>query len=121
MTAFLRPTDPGYDDEVAGYNRLVVHRPELVMPARSVADVVEAVRTAAAAGLPLGVQATGHGPSVPADGVLVSTRHLRDVRVDPATPHRACRRGRARPRPHRRAGAARPRPAGRVLSPRRCR
>ena len=21
MTAFLRPTDPGYDDEVAGYNR----------------------------------------------------------------------------------------------------
>ena len=50
MTAFLRPTDPGYGDEVAGYNRLVVHRPELVMPARSVADVVEAVRTAAAAG-----------------------------------------------------------------------
>ena len=85
MTAFLRPTDPGYDDEVAGYNRLVVHRPELVMPARSVDDVVEAVRAAAAAGLSLGVQATGHGPSVPADGVLVSTRHLRDVRVDPAT------------------------------------
>ena len=55
------------------------------MPARSVDDVVEAVRAAAAAGLSLGVQATGHGPSVPADGVLVSTRHLRDVRVDPAT------------------------------------
>jgi hypothetical protein len=42
MTAFLRPTEPGYDDEVAGYNRLVVHRPEHVMPARSVDDVVEA-------------------------------------------------------------------------------
>jgi hypothetical protein len=42
MTAFLRPTDPGYDDEVAGYNRLVVHRPEHVMAARSVDDVVEA-------------------------------------------------------------------------------
>jgi FAD/FMN-containing dehydrogenase len=85
MTPFLRPTDPGYDDEVAGYNQLVVHRPERVMPARSADDVVEAVRAAAAAGLSLGVQATGHGPSVPADGVLVSTRHLRDVRVDPAT------------------------------------
>ena len=23
MTAFLRPTDPGYDDEVAGYNLIV--------------------------------------------------------------------------------------------------
>src|SRR4029450_1524795 len=43
MTAFRRPTDPGYDDGAAGYNRLVVHRPELVMPPRSVADVVEAV------------------------------------------------------------------------------
>ena len=85
MTAFLRPTDPGYDDEVAGYNLIVAHRPERVMPARSVDDVVGAVQVAAAEGLSVGVQATGHGPSVPADGVLVSTRHLRDVRVDPAT------------------------------------
>lgn len=82
---FLRPADDGYADEIAGYNRIVTHRPELVMPARSTDDVVEAVRAAKEKGLSLAVQATGHGPSVPADGVLVSTRHLRDVRVDPAT------------------------------------
>jgi FAD/FMN-containing dehydrogenase len=85
MTPFLRPADPGYDEEIVGYNRIVDHRPELVVPARSAADVVRAVRAAATEGLSLAVQATGHGPSVAADGVLVSTRHLREVRVDPAT------------------------------------
>ena len=47
--------------------------------------MVAAVRYAADAGLSVGVQATGHGIGVPADGVLVSTRRMRTVEVDPAT------------------------------------
>ena len=77
-------SDVDYAADVAGYNRLVTHRPRLVVGARTAADVVAAVRHAADAGLAVGVQATGHGVSVPADGVLVSTRRMRGVRVDPA-------------------------------------
>ena len=47
--------------------------------------MVAAVRYAADAGLTVGVQATGHGVGVPADGVLVSTRRMRTVQVDPTT------------------------------------
>ena len=80
----VTPSDPEHRDDVAGYNRIVTHRPRLVVGARSAADVLAAVRHAADAGLTVGVQATGHGVSVPADGVLVSTRRMRAVAVDPA-------------------------------------
>ncbi|NLU76268.1 FAD-dependent oxidoreductase [Streptomyces sp. HNM0575] len=48
------------------------------------ADVSAAVRHAAGHGLPLAVQATGHGLSLPLPGgVLISTRRMSEVRVDP--------------------------------------
>ncbi|MFF1381376.1 FAD-binding oxidoreductase [Streptomyces sp. NPDC058308] len=59
-------------------------RPALVVGAESADDVVAAVSYAVGAGLPVGVQATGHG--VPGDsegGVLISTRRMDSVRVDP--------------------------------------
>src|SRR5918999_6574528 len=41
---------------------------------------------AASHNLPVAVQATGHGPSVPADGaLLISTGRMTGVRVDPLT------------------------------------
>ncbi|MFF3642388.1 FAD-binding oxidoreductase [Streptomyces sp. NPDC002564] len=61
-------------------------RPALVFGATGTDDVVAAVSHAAGAGLPLGVQATGHG--VPGDwegGVLISTRRMDTVRIDPGT------------------------------------
>jgi hypothetical protein len=82
----LEPGRDGFDAELAGYNRLVAHRPGLVVGATGAADMIAAVRHAAAFSLPVAVQATGHGPSVPADGaVFISTRRMTGVRVDPAT------------------------------------
>ncbi|MFI6354916.1 FAD-binding oxidoreductase [Streptomyces sp. NPDC050743] len=80
----LRPGDAGYRDEIAGFQRGFAQRPAAVVPARSAADVVAAVRYAAAQGLPVGVQATGHGlPGGYEGGLLVSTRRMDGVVVDP--------------------------------------
>jgi hypothetical protein len=74
----------GYDDEVAGFQTAVRHRPELVVAAASVDDVVEAVRLARARDVRVAVQATGHGARAPADGMLITTRRMAGVRIDPA-------------------------------------
>ena len=58
----------------------------MIVVAAGTEDVVAAVRYAASANLPVAVQATGHGPSVPADeAVLINTRRMTDLEVDPAT------------------------------------
>lgn len=75
--------DKGYDREAAGFQTAFRHEPEVVVAAESATDVVEAVRLAGERGLRVTVQATGHGARVPADGVLVSTRRMTGVRVDP--------------------------------------
>jgi hypothetical protein len=46
----LERGQPGYDQEVAGFNAAVVHRPQVVVGARSQGDVVQAVRFARARG-----------------------------------------------------------------------
>ncbi|WP_037888903.1 FAD-binding oxidoreductase [Streptomyces viridochromogenes] len=80
----LRPGDPGYDDELAGFQTGFAQRPDIVVPAGSAADVAAAVRYAAERGLPVGVQATGHGLPGPTEGgVLVTTRRMDRVTVDP--------------------------------------
>lgn len=84
MTTFLDSTDARYDDERAGYNLAVEHRPEVIVPATCTDDVVAAVRFAAAHDLPVGVLNTGHGPSRPADGaVLITTARMNGVTIDP--------------------------------------
>lgn len=82
----LAPGDPGFDDERAAWNRLVEHHPAVVVVPTGAGDIATAVRFAAAEGLPVAVQATGHGAVVPADGaVLISTRHLDSIEIDPNT------------------------------------
>lgn len=84
MTDYLTATDPGYDTERTGYNLSVEHKPAVVVPAATTDDVIAAVRYAATHGLGVAVQATGHGPSRPADGqVLITTSRMDDVTVDP--------------------------------------
>ncbi|MFF1409662.1 FAD-binding oxidoreductase [Streptomyces sp. NPDC058289] len=79
------PGDPGYDEERLGYNLALDHRPALIVRARDTADVQEAVRYAAEAGLGVAVQATGHGISRSAEGqLMISTRRMTGVQVDPA-------------------------------------
>jgi hypothetical protein len=76
--------DPGYADEVVGFNLAYPHCPDVVVGATCTADVVAAVTFAAEHGLPVGVQATGHGVVATVDsGVLVSTSRMQDVVVDP--------------------------------------
>ncbi|MFF1815577.1 FAD-binding oxidoreductase [Streptomyces sp. NPDC058251] len=80
----LRPGDAGYDEELAGFQTGFAQRPAVVFAASSADDVVAAVRYAAAAGLPVGVQATGHGmPGAVDGGVLITTRRMDQVSVDP--------------------------------------
>ncbi|WP_207400650.1 FAD-binding oxidoreductase [Actinomadura roseirufa] len=81
---FLLPGESGYDDERLGLNRAIESRPACVVAASGEQDVVAAVRLAGEQKRAVGVQATGHSPVVPADdAVLVSTRRMDGVRVDP--------------------------------------
>ncbi|MFW6034147.1 MAG: FAD-binding oxidoreductase [bacterium] len=83
--AVIGPDDPRYDEARSAWNLAYTHRPAVVVDAGSVADVVEAVHYAAAHGLTVAVQATGHGVAVPADdAVLLLTRWLDHVQVHPA-------------------------------------
>jgi hypothetical protein len=73
----------GYGAEVAGFQTAIRHQPEVVVAAADTADVVEAVHLARARGVRVGVTATGHGARAPVNGVLVTTRRMSGVRVDP--------------------------------------
>jgi FAD/FMN-containing dehydrogenase len=80
----LVPGHRGWDSELAGFNTAAVHRPELIVAAEHPDHVATTVRYAADHGLPVGVQATGHGISVPADGgILITTGRLRGISIDP--------------------------------------
>jgi hypothetical protein len=79
----LLPGDDGYDEEISPFNLATVHTPAVVVGAAHAADVAAAVAFAARHGLAVGVQATGHGAVTGIDGMLVSTRRMQEVRVDP--------------------------------------
>jgi hypothetical protein len=80
----LVPGDPGYDEEVAGFQTGFTWRPDVVVGAGTAGDVVAAVVYAAERGLPVRVQATGHGMPGPYEGgVLVGTRRMDRVTIDP--------------------------------------
>lgn len=80
----LVPDDEGYASEVAAWNELYTSQPAVVVGATDVADVRAAVGAARRHGLRVAVASTGHGSVIPADGaLLVTTRRMRGVRVDP--------------------------------------
>lgn len=80
----LLPWDEDYAAERAGFNRVAQHQPALIVAAAGAADVRAAVTFAADYGLPVAVQATGHGIAAPTlGGVLISTRRMDHVTVDP--------------------------------------
>ncbi|MFD6993505.1 FAD-binding oxidoreductase [Streptomyces sp. NPDC059943] len=80
----FRPGDPGYDEELSGFQLGFSPRPDVIVGATGVDDVRTAVAHAAAHGLPVGVQATGHGvPAATEGGLLITTRRMDGVRIDP--------------------------------------
>ncbi|QRP46877.1 FAD-binding oxidoreductase [Amycolatopsis sp. FDAARGOS 1241] len=83
MKTFI-PGQDGYAAATAGFQTGVRSAPELVVAAEGARDVAEAVRHANAYGLTVDVEATGHGRRTPAEGVLISTRRMTDVAIDPA-------------------------------------
>ena len=81
------PGDPGYDAARTPWNVAVQQRPAAVAIPRDAADVSAVVRAAAAAGLRVAPQSTGHnaGPLAAQgldDVVIVRTSALTDVEVD---------------------------------------
>lgn len=82
----LLPDDDQFTAELAGFNTIVVHRPDVAIAVATNGDVVEAVQFARRVKLPVRVQATGHGASESIiGGLLLSTRRLDAVLVDPTT------------------------------------
>ncbi|MEW1551255.1 bagremycin/ferroverdin biosynthesis FAD-dependent oxygenase BagG/FevA2 [Streptomyces tsukubensis] len=82
----LLPGDDDFALELDGFNPITEHAPDLIAIVAGAADVREAVAFAARRRWPVSVQATGHGPSTAADGgLLISTRKLRGVHIDPVT------------------------------------
>jgi FAD/FMN-containing dehydrogenase len=82
----LTSGDEGYAEECAAWIQNFVHTPDVVVGVASAADAIEAVKFAAANGLSVRVQGSGHGSSAAiTDGVLISTTHLTDVAIDPET------------------------------------
>jgi FAD/FMN-containing dehydrogenase len=79
------PGDPGYDDARLAWNVAVPQLPAAVAFPASAGDVREVVRAAAAAGLRVAPQGTGHNARpLPAldDAVLLRTSAMRGVQVD---------------------------------------
>lgn len=75
--------DALYDRLREPWNRAFVHRPSIIVVPASVADVSVAVRHAASIGLPVYVEATGHGVLRPSHGgMLILTHGLDSVEVD---------------------------------------
>src|SRR4051794_6547313 len=90
------PRDAGYDAVRKPWNLAVDQRPAAVAAPGPDADVVAIVDFAREAGLFVTAQATGHGAGATGSlerTILVSTRRLRGVRIDPATRRARVRAG----------------------------
>lgn len=75
--------DDGIAEEVAAFNTLIQHDPDVVVAASSEADVAAAVRFAAEHGLAVHIRATGHGAEAPiTSGLVISTQRLDSVAID---------------------------------------
>jgi FAD binding domain/Berberine and berberine like len=79
-----RPGEPGYDELRRPHDPSLDPRPAVVVEATRASDVQAAVRAARDDGLPVAVQATGHGAhETYRGGVLVNTSVMSTVLVDP--------------------------------------
>lgn len=83
----LRPGTPAYEEARRVWNAIISRHPAAVVRCASSADVVAAVRTAGAHGLPVSIKAGGHnvaGHAVGDGAVMLDLSELRGVTVDPS-------------------------------------
>ncbi len=79
----ITPQDVDYDQVRQGHNLSINHYPTLILVPANAEDVVAGVRYAKQEGLPIGVQATGHGIPYPAnDSLLIVTSGMKAVKLD---------------------------------------
>jgi FAD/FMN-containing dehydrogenase len=79
----LGPADDDFATEIAAWNTANQHIPEVAVGLTSEDDAAALVRTAAEAGTPIRVLATGHGSATPVtDGILATTSRLTGVTID---------------------------------------
>ncbi|HEX7309186.1 FAD-binding oxidoreductase [Lentzea sp.] len=81
----FHPGDPGYDDERGGFQTGLRHEPQVIFAVENADDVREALAHAENRGLDHAIQTTGHGLTTTTTGVLISTRRMNTVEVDPVT------------------------------------
>lgn len=79
------PGDVEAVTELAGFNLSLAHAPVGVVGVTSAQDVAAAIRWAAARGIRVGVLATGHSDIAQRGTLVISTRRLDALHVDPAT------------------------------------
>lgn len=78
------PDSPEFAEETFAFNAATVHRPDVVLGAADAQDIAAGVKWAADRRLPVSVQSTGHGAeSAVEGGLLITTRRLQDVQIDP--------------------------------------
>lgn len=80
------PAEPGWDEHRAAWHLTVDQRPEFVALPETVDDVVAIARYAAANGLRIAAQRTGHGAPAMEDltgTILLKTSRMQGVEVDP--------------------------------------
>jgi FAD binding domain len=81
----FHPGDTGYDDERSGFQTGLKHTPQVIFAVENAQDVEQAVRYAETHGLEYAVQTTGHGLTTATTGVLISTKRMNKVEIDPQT------------------------------------
>ncbi len=90
------PDDAGWDEARRAWNLAIDQRPAAVAFPLTDSDVVAVVEFAREEGLRVAAQATGHGAGAIASlegTVLISTKHMRGVRIDPGTRRARVRAG----------------------------
>jgi FAD/FMN-containing dehydrogenase len=82
----LREGDPGYDESRRVFNAAIDRRPAVIARCSGVADVMAALAVAREQGLDVSVRGGGHsvaGHAVVEGGLMIDTRPMNRVRVDP--------------------------------------
>lgn len=86
--ALLRPGDAAFDEARRLWNAVLQPRPHAIARCRGAADVIEAVRAARTAELPVAVRGGGHNVAGRASvdgGLVIDLGEMNAVEVDPAT------------------------------------
>ncbi|MDX6427106.1 MAG: hypothetical protein QOD52_2511 [Gaiellaceae bacterium] len=82
----MEPGSTAYDESCTVFNGMFARRPATILRPAGTADVIRAIGLARLSGLPLAIRGGGHsvaGFSMCEGGIVIDTRGLRGIRVDP--------------------------------------